>query len=359
MKPIGIYVHHHSDGHCQRAIAIASQAPDYFTLLGTGLKGKTGTLSIVDLPDDRAPSMYADIENHYDSANISPLYSSSSDHNRIRRRTRLIMEWIEAAEPALLLVDASVEIAMLAKLASTPTAYMRLSGNRIDQPHLEAFNAAEAILCPFHKVLESETTPQWLRERSHYFPGITNTIRANRQNEKKLLIVLGKGQSNIEISQFAKAARALPDWQIDVIGWLRVDVANAPNLHFHGWVNNPEHFIAEATVIAGKASDSLISSVSAAGKPFICLPQARPFDEQYEKAARLEALRAAVVCRQWPTNWKKTIASALKHGSAMAALHDEQGAARAAEFLLDMAYGARRLNAKSFANDAVSKLAAG
>jgi len=360
MKPIGIYVHHHGDGHRQRAIAIARQAPDHFTLLGADLKGKTSALSIVDLPDDRPLNMHKTTKDYRDTQNLSDShYNPSGSHNSVRRRTRLIASWIETAEPALLLIDASVEIATLARLTSTPTAYMRLSGNRTDQAHLETFNAAEAILCPFHKVLESDNTPRWLCKRSHYFPGLASMVRARQKCEKKLLIVLGQGQNNIAAIQFLAVAHMLPDWQINVIGQQQPTNACAENLHFHGWVNNPEYFIANTAVVAGAASDCLISAVSAAGKPFICMPQIRPFDEQYEKAARLEALRAAVICRKWPENWRETIAAALKHGSAMAALHDEYGAARAAELLLDIAYGAKCLYTSRFANAGATKLAFG
>jgi len=349
MKPIGIYVHHHSDGHRQRAIAIAKQAPDYFTLLGTGLKGKTGALSIVDLPDEGPlPTGQSD----------SPLHGAG--HAAImQRRATLIADWIKVAEPALLLVDASAEIAAVARMTATPTACVRLSGSKIDPAHMEAFRTAEAILCPFHKVLESEETPQWLRERSHYFPGLTNTVRNAQIAERKLLIVVGQGQNNIAPAQFLAVAQALPDWHIDVIGQQQPADTCAGNLHFHGWVNNPEYFIASSTVIAGAATDCLISAVAAAGRPFICMPQIRPFDEQYEKAARLEALRAAVICRKWPCNWPKTMAAALKRGAAMAALHDEYGAARAAELLLDTAYGVKRFYSSCYTDTAAKKLAFG
>lgn len=219
MKPIGIYVHHHSDGHRQRAIAIAKQAPDYFTLLGSGLKGKTGALSIVDLPEDSFSSTDGPAEGNHMCQNLAASHGASGGHAILRRRPRLIAEWIEATEPALLLIDACVEIATLARLTSTPTAYVRLSGNRTDPTHLEAFRAAEAILCPFHKVLESENTPKWLCERSHYFPGLTNAVKygsamAALHDEygatraTKLLLDIAYGAKRFYRNRFANAEKA-------------------------------------------------------------------------------------------------------------------------------------------------------
>jgi len=88
-------------------------------------------------------------------------------------------------------------------------------------------------------------------------PGLTNTRKNAQKSGKNLLIVIGQGQNNIATSQFVATAQALSDWQIDVIGQRQPENACAKNLHFHGWVNNPEHFITNATVVAGAASDGL------------------------------------------------------------------------------------------------------
>lgn len=328
MKPIGIYIDHLGDGNKSRAIAIARQAPDHFTLIGSGLTGKSAALSVLELPDDQPQAAQ---------------HGAANDNLAgTRRRTRMISNWIEAAEPALLLVDVSLQVAALARLTATPTAYMRLSGKRDDQPHLEAFHAAEAVLCPYHCVLEAETTPQWLRDRSHYFPGLTPDIAPNRSADKRLLVVRDRQFNSLSTDKLLSLARTLPDWRIDVIGGHQSEAAQAANLYFHGWIDHPAHFVAESTIVMGTAGDGLIAAVSSAGKPFICLPQADPFGGQFEKAVRLEALNAATVCRRWPQNWKKTIAETLKRGEAMAALHDNAGAARAAELLLDIAYSAKR-----------------
>jgi hypothetical protein len=56
-----------------------------------------------------------------------------------------------------------------------------------------------------------------------------------------------------------------------------------------------------------------VSAVLAARRPFICLPEARPFDEQISKAKRLAAMGRAVVRYDWPRpfEWAGIIGQAI------------------------------------------------
>ncbi|MEC3912436.1 hypothetical protein U5A82_18735 [Sphingobium sp. CR2-8] len=132
-RPIGYYVHHHGAGHLARARAIAAASGGRVTLLGTGI----GALGI-DLADDRPVSGGFD---GVDRADCRPdaLHYAPIDHGGVRARTAAILQWIAAQRPSLMVVDVSVEVAMLARLASVPVVYVRLNGDRRDAPHLEAF----------------------------------------------------------------------------------------------------------------------------------------------------------------------------------------------------------------------------
>lgn len=136
-RPIGYYVHHHGDGHRQRAIAIG-QSLDNVMLMGSGLAYRTGNLPFLDLPDDRLDDSFAGID-HVDRP--SSLHYAPLDHEGLRQRTALMTGWIAEARPRLMVVDVSAEVAMLARLASVPTVYVRLSGRRLDAAHLDAFRA--------------------------------------------------------------------------------------------------------------------------------------------------------------------------------------------------------------------------
>ncbi|WCT72684.1 glycosyltransferase [Sphingomonas naphthae] len=306
-RPIGYYVHHHGDGHRQRAIAVGQALEHGATLLGTGLAGRSGDLPVVELPDDRLDDGFAGIDQ---TERPASLHYAPVDHEGIRQRTALISRWIAEERPRLLVVDVSVEIAMLARLASVPTVYVRLSGKRLDKPHLDAFRGAAGLLAPFHEALDDDETPDWLREKTFYAPLINGVgATAGQIEEDVVLVVLGRGGGVSDGDRWAQAARAVPDRRWRVIGPCTVPRTLPPNLELRGWVDDAATLIGSAGIVVGAAGDGVVSAVLAHRRPFICLPEARPFDEQVSKARRLGSLGAAAVSLDWPEQsvWPKLL----------------------------------------------------
>ncbi|MGF7150284.1 putative glycosyltransferase [Sphingomonas zeicaulis] len=94
--------------------------------------------------------------------------------------------------------------------------------------------------------------------------------------------------------------------------------------------------IAGAGVVVGAAGDGLFISVIAHPKPFVCLPEPRPFDEQASKASRLAALGSAVVISTWAhaPYWPRLLYQAMVRASAWPAqLAAPGGPARVAQWL--------------------------
>jgi UDP-N-acetylglucosamine:LPS N-acetylglucosamine transferase len=86
----------------------------------------------------------------------------------------------------------------------------------------------------------------------------------------------------------------------------------------------------------------LVNSVIAAGKPFICCPEPRPFDEQVAKARGLQACGAAIVIERWPMpeRWPALLAEATQlDRKRLAALGDPDGAANLLALLETFANG--------------------
>lgn len=337
-RPIGYYVHHHGDGHRQRALAIAEALGGRVTLLGTGLAGRTGHIRAVDLPDDRiAGDSFAG-----NDAGPRPnaLHYAPIDHDGIRRRVSVLTAWIADMQPALIVVDVSVEVAMLARLASVPTVYVRLNGRRDDIAHLEAFRGAKALLAPFAAGLDDLDTPENIRRHTFYAPGLGVRRGSAEVDPKKILVVVGRGGERVQGDAWAAAAAAMPDYRWQVIGPC-THPANCPaNLMLLGWVDDAATMIASAGIVIGAAGDGLVGSVIASRRPFICLPERRPYGEQMAKAARLEALRAAIVSDRWPKDrdWPELIARARAlDPQRQAALDAEDGAQRVARWLADLA----------------------
>lgn len=340
MGTIGYYVHHHGDGHRQRALQIANIAPDNFVLLGTGLKGRTGQVRCLELPDDRL-NPGTDFDGFDDvSERPNALHYAPVHHAGVRNRVALITSWIAREQPALMVVDVSAEVALLARLAATPTVYVRLCGRRNDPAHLDAFRGASQLLAPFHAGLDDAATPDWVLAKTQYFGGFASPCPIEPASGQTALVVKGKGGGLADGNALADAARATPSWQWRVAGPVSPPDVPAVNLTLLGWVDDVKGEVSRASVVVGAAGDGLVAQMAAVPRPFICLPEARPFGEQQVKAERLRALGAALVLDAWPdpSRWDTLFSAAQTLGTRrLGQLHVKDGPARAATFLLDAA----------------------
>ena len=332
IRPIGYYVHHHGDGHRQRALAIAFGRPQRFVLLGTGLAGRSGSVRAIDLPDDRMTC--SDAFDGIDGTASGPetLHYAPLNHEGVRARMGMIAQWIADARPALLVVDVSVEIAMLSRLCATPVAFVRLSGRRDDAAHLEAYRAASMLIAPFARQLDDMDLPAWVREKTVYRPGIALARSAAAAPiPGRVLVVAGKGGAPYDGNRLAAAAIATPKNHWRVIGPVTLPYRCPENLRFVGWVDDPSSEIAAAEVVVGAAGDGLVSAVIAGSKRFICLPEPRPFDEQVQKGHAMQKAGAAIVLDQWPDDdrWKSILADALRlDGNHLDGFGDPDGASK-------------------------------
>ena len=339
-RPIGYYVHHHGDGHRQRAIAIGQALGHGVTLIGTGLDGRGSGFPVLDLPDDRLDGSFAGSDG---TDRPAALHYAPVDHEGIRQRTAHLARWIACERPRLLVVDVSVEIAMLARLASVPTIYVRLSGKRLDPPHLDAFRGATALLAPFDEALDDNQIPDWIRAKTFFAPGIVRVnVRAQAIEKDVVLVVLGRGGGVSDGNRWAAAARAVPDRQWRILGPCTVPSSSPPNLTLYGWVDDANASIAKAGVVVGAAGDGVVSAVLASDRPFICLPEPRPFDEQVSKARRLEALGAAIISLDWPcpSDWPRLLEEAAQASGNRSGLStSSDGPTRVAQWLERLAQG--------------------
>ena len=228
---------------------------------------------------------------------------------------------------------------MLARLASVATVYVRLGGVRDDVPHREAFRGAAMLVSPFAEALDAPTTADWVRKKTLYCPGLVARPGKQAVAANSVLVVVGQGGATSDGAIWARAARAMPEWTWTVIGPCSAPAQQACNLTLEGWVEDAAQRIAQAGIVVGGAGDGVVGAVLAAGRPFICIPEARPFDEQSCKAAMLVAAGAAVRCEQPGTaDWAALIAQADRlRPEHIAALDDETGAARLVDHLLALA----------------------
>lgn len=338
-RPIGYYVHHQGEGHRQRAAAIANAAPGRFTLIGTGLEGLRGAFDILDIPDDRPEGGTFD---GADSAGERPetLHYAPYGHSGIRARALAIAGWIAERRPALMVVDVSVEIAMLARLCATPTVYVRLSGDRTDPAHLDAFRGARALLAPFDARLDDPAVPDWVRAKTTYVGGIAASPEAAAPRDNVVVAAFGRGGARAVADDIAAAAEATPEREWRVMGPLASPGRTPSNLAMLGWIDRPEREIARAGIVVGGAGDGVLGAVAAAARPYVCIPEARAYGEQSAKAGALERMGAAIVEPSWPAAaaWPAVLhRAAALDTSRIASLHDASGPANAAQMITSCA----------------------
>lgn len=187
---LGYYAHHHGSGHCRQidklAALLPAEARQQLTVF-TSVTSDTYTFAAIDegrivrLPaeDERADDVLAGRAGQYWQP--ASLHYSPVGNSDIQQRSHKILDTIHQRHIDLMVVDVSVEVAMLCRAASVPYLYVRLPGIRDDEPHLNAFAGALALLAPYPRTLESAMTPDWLAKKTLYLDFI-NTEQRNAQN---------------------------------------------------------------------------------------------------------------------------------------------------------------------------------
>jgi hypothetical protein len=239
-------------------------------------------------------------------------------------RMATIAGWIDSWRPDLLLVDVSVEVAMLARLSGVPFAYLRQSGARDDPPHQLAYRWAAGLLAPFAERLERET-PSWIGEKTEYVGGITRFDGAPRpagaaDGHRRVLVLDGCGPLAGEI------AAAATEWEVLSPRPVELDL------------------LTSCAVLVAPGGANAVAEAAFARRGLVCVPQPRPFAEQAARGEDLERDGAAVVI--WgpvePGQWPALLEEARARAVALERWADGEGAARAADYLVALAGASSR-----------------
>ncbi|WP_202879734.1 hypothetical protein [Ornithinimicrobium pratense] len=144
---IAYYVHHQGQGHRRRATAVARALTAPVTGLGSGPAPEGWPGEWVELARDDDPAVedpaLADVTAG------ETLHWVPRHHPGLLRRQWQIVDRLVHERPALLVVDVSVEVALLARLCGIPVVVGAMPGDRTDSVHALAYDAAEALLAPW------------------------------------------------------------------------------------------------------------------------------------------------------------------------------------------------------------------
>jgi predicted glycosyltransferase len=297
---VGYYVHHHGAGHAARAAAIVAHIRGPVTLLSQlPMEPPRPGVEVVRLPPDCDEA----------SAGADPsaggaLHWAPLQPGLVGPRTRLLVEWLTRDDVAGLVCDVSVEVALLARLCGVATIPVRMHGRRDDPPHRLADAIARAFLAPYPSRLEDPSTSTEVRDRTFYagFPqGAPPVITRTEAREQLglgeghvVVVAMGRGGHTLTSADLEALGREAEAADVVVVGPLEPG-PEPDGVRVDGWVDDVTPYIVAADVVVGSPGRGLVAEVAASRRPFVAVPQPRPFAEQHAFSERLVAAGVAVV----------------------------------------------------------------
>jgi Glycosyltransferase family 28 C-terminal domain len=298
---IGYYVHHHGRGHSHRALALARSLDEPVTGLSSlpPPPGWTGDWVLLDRDDRSSP--VAD-----PTANGRLHWVPTADPG-LRSRTAQLSRWLDEHRPRLMVVDVSVEVALLARLHGVPVLTVVLPGHRADPAHLIGFDVSTRLVGMWpptaHGMLPG--LPSDVHGRVHTVGAVSRypvgVVGPRPTGPRRVLLMTGAGGDDLDGALIERARRQTPDWEWVVLG-----------RHGH-WDDDPSAALANADVVVTNAGQNSLAEVAAARRPAIVIPQERPYEEQRTTAAVLAAGGWPVLVEdQFPASgWAQRLDTAL------------------------------------------------
>ena len=358
-KPaLAFFAHHQGRGHANRIMAILEHIPEdrpviILTAAPSQFDERSRDATIVELPNmigapSRSPALH-------DQPTPETLHCVPLGVEEMRQHMGTIAQTLREADPALFVIDVSAEIALLSRIMSVPAVTIRMHGDREDIGHVAGYEACVAMLAPFDERIEQDSYPKRLRDRTFYTGGLCTTRAPLRgksearsrlglsEHEKVMLVIAGGGGSGTPYAPLTVAARAEPDTRWLVAGPVHREghETDFGNLRELGWIDNLTDYLCAADRVIASAGDNTVHEIARAGKPFLCIPEWRYFDEQQAKARELQRLGAAVYRETWPASipeWQRALAETdALDTSILSTLHEEDAARKAACWLEEQA----------------------
>lgn len=298
-KTLGWYIHHQGSGHLQRAMTMAL----HLSSAGWQVTGLSSVSQPAQWPGEwvqleRDDTMHSSV--HCRSAGPSPstepvqaalrditaggaLHFAPIGHPGIRRRSTQISSWIEAHRPCLMVVDVSVEVALLARLHGIAVMTVALPGNRTDAAHQLGFRLSAAIVGMWPPAAKDIVTgiPENSKQKFYALGGLSRfpPIEATQgglpdpaaHTDCPSIVVLngaGGGALSARLPQIL--AQNFPEAEVTVLG--------GPG---GTWVEDPWPMLCQADVVITAAGQNSIAEVAASRTPAVVVAHPRPHDEQY------------------------------------------------------------------------------
>lgn len=326
---IGYYAHHQGAGHLTRlqSIARALDEPVWGLSSAPAPPGWRSGWTQLARDDDPAPEALA---GPADPTAHGVLHWVPRGHGGLAQRTAQIASWVVEQRPRAVVVDVSVEVALLVRLCGVPTVVVAMPGERFDRAHRLAYDTADALLAPWpHGAHDTGWPHEWTQKAWFVggisrFDGLTPRPPAPApENGGTVLVLWGAGGRTTTEAEVQAARAATPSWS-----WVERS-PGAPGAPL--WEQ-----LMQADVVVTHAGQNAVAEVAAARRPAVVIAQPRPFDEQVATARQVESGQIAVGRDAWPSAeaWPGLLRLALDRGGAgWARWSTGHGAATAADHL--------------------------
>lgn len=301
---IGYYVHHQGAGHLTRMRSIAQHLSTPVTVLSSLDPPADCDLPWVRLArDDRGPGPV-------DPTARGTLHWVPRHDDGLRARTRQVVDWVASAVPVLVVVDVSVEMALLVRLTGTPVVVVAMPGLRDDRPHRTAFDLADGFLAALPSASPLGDWPEQRVARTDFVGAISRfdgrpapsrrASRASGSDGPALqaggdrdgghgLLLWGQGGGAPTPYDVQQLRRATPGWTWEVAGspepWSADEVWSA---------------LGRADVVVSHAGQNAVAELAAARAPAVVVAAPRPFDEQQHTVRALTEAGIAEGLAAWP-----------------------------------------------------------
>ncbi|ROS26068.1 glycosyltransferase [Cellulomonas sp. PhB150] len=334
------YVHHHGSGHATRLRAIAAHLDEPVVALGSmdrppELPDHVAWVRL-ERDDEQEPGLAPPAE--LDPTVGGLLHWAPLGHQGHRRRLARLAEELTHHAAGALVVDTSVEVALLGRLLGVPTVVVTQPGRRDDAAHALGFAAATRIIAPWPERLLRPDHLAPVQESVVFTGGISRFegCQPDPPRPGSVLVLAGGGGAAVGAGDLARAQEASPDRTWKLAGTLG-DASGA-------WSADPWPDLSSAEVVVTWAGQNAIADVAAASARAVVVPQSRPFDEQHTTARALRDARLAVVQPAWPEpeRWAEVLDEADRLTPSWEQWEVDGAARRAAAVVHAVATGAAR-----------------
>jgi hypothetical protein len=321
---IGYYVHHVGHGHVRNALCVAAALDGEVTGLSSVPRPAGWSGQWIELERDDSGHQAQDPTAH------GRLHWAPVHDGGLATRMARIAEWINSTRPAALVVDVSVEVAVLGRVMGIPIVAVALPGDRSDPAHRLGYSLADTVLAAWPAgVGDLDRHLQPWADRTCHVGGLTpfatrSPTAPPAEGRRRVLVLQGNGGTAVGPAEVAAAAAATPNWD-----WRRIGPG--------AWSDDPWPALCAADVVVTHAGLGALADVAAAARPAVVIPEDRPHDEQRATARALADAGLAVTSEHWPevNQWGDLLARALVVGGSGWRRWRTDGAAERAARLID------------------------